>query len=593
MKSTRHFPAALGAALLFSALDVAAQFTYPGCSDLQASDFQRTELFSRSGSAGAVTVSDLSEPVAMAFNAVKTGDSVLGADIYFVQRRGSLRKYDFAAKTVKQIGFINTSETATFRQGDNGLMGVALDPNFATNRWIYLWYSPPRVGSQNYRGRLSRFTLGAQDTLQAGTEKILIDILLSKTHQWHAGGPMRFDAHGDLWVTIGNNGSDLSGSGSQYSPTDSNQNQEWGASSTASMRGGVIRIRPDNSAKGYSIPPGNFGEYWADHFQSQGNATLAAQYRDPAKVLPEIYVKGTRSNFSIWVHPTKRWLAWGEVNYNTTNDEYNLLATPAFTGFPYFHKNNVATPGTITPAKDTLAPTNTSPMNSGVQQLPPAKSAALWFASGAATTTTLPTNVAIGGDVYIYDRNLKSAVKFPPHFHHVWLMMQSVNNSNTVYGVGIDSVAVKVSGIPQRLDNGVLALTTAPSNIRRAVQASYGPDGALYFLNYGGGDYANTANSGVLRVTYNGSCRLAPVALAPERPLSELRVTLTGSSLRVLEAGRHEVMLHTVGGREVFRSSGEAGATYDFGVLREARGGVHVLRVKTSKGVFARNLPLF
>src|SRR5690606_23815180 len=215
------------------------------------------------------------------------------------------------------------------------------------------------------------------------------------------------------------------------------------------------------------IPAGNFGEYWADYFQSQGNTALAAQYRDTSKVLHEIYVKGTRSNFSIWVHPTKRWLAWGEVNYQGTNDEYNLLTTPAFTGFPYFHKNNVATPGTITPAKDTLAPTNTSPMNSGVQQLPPAKSAALWFRSGAATDTTLPTNVAIGGDVYLYDRNLKSAVKFPPHLHHVWLMMQSVNGSNTVYGVGIDSVAVKVSGIPQRLDNGVLALNTSPANIRR------------------------------------------------------------------------------------------------------------------------------
>src|SRR5690606_8740512 len=99
------------------------------------------------------------------------------------------------------------------------------------------------------------------------------------------GGPMRFDAHGDLWVTIGNNGSDLSGSGSQYSPSDSNANQEWGASSTASMRGGVIRIKPDNSEKGYSIPAGNFGEYWANHFETSGNASLAAQYRDPNKVL--------------------------------------------------------------------------------------------------------------------------------------------------------------------------------------------------------------------------------------------------------------------------------------------------------------------
>jgi cytochrome c len=403
---------------------------------------------------------------------------------------------------------------------------------------------------------------------------------------------MRFDAHGDLWVTIGNNGSDLSGSGSQYSTTDSNSNQEWGASNTASMRGGVIRIHPDNSAKGYSIPSGNFGDYWADYFQNNGNATLATQYRDTSKVLPEIYVKGTRSNFSIWVHPTKRWLAWGEVNYQGTNDEYNLLTTPAFTGFPYFHKNNVATPGTITPAKDPLAPTNTSAMNRGVTQLPPAKSASLWYAASL-TKTTLPTTVAIGGDVYLYDRNLKSGVKFPPHFQLVWLMMQSVNGSNTVYGVAIDSTAVSPAGTPQRLDNGVLALNTSPANIRRAVQASYGPDGALYFLNYGGGDYATTANSGVLRVTYTGNCKLDPVSVSGFRPFSELRMSFNGTRLTILEEGRHEVMLYTAKGREVFRVAGEAGASYDLKAFRGAAKGVYAVRITTSKGKFARTIPLF
>lgn len=598
--SRRRLPNALNAAALwaaFAAIPAVAQYTYPGCSDMQPSDFQRTELFSRSGSAGAVTVSDLSEPVAMAFNAVKSGDSVVGADIYFVQRRGSLRKYDFTAKTVKEIGFVNTSETATMRSGDNGLMGVALDPNFSTNRWIYLWYSPPRVGQNNYRGRLSRFTLGAQDTLQAGTEKILIDILLSKTHQWHAGGPMRFDAHGDLWVTIGNNGNDLSGNGSQYSPTDSNQSQEWGSSSTASMRGGVIRIKPDNSEKGYSIPAGNFGEYWASHFETNGNASLAAQYRDPAKVLPEIYVKGTRSNFSIALHPTKRWLAWGEVNYQTTNDEYNLITKPAFTGFPYWHRNNVATPAGSwsAPAGHSVAtPMNTSVMNSGVQQLPPATPSVIWHGSSV-TDSTFSTNVAIGGDIYVYDGTLKSKVKFPPHFHNVWLLMPSTSNNNPLYSVRIDSTTVKVTGALQRLDNSLLGITTAPANLRRAVQASYGPDGALYFLNYGGGDYAATANSGVLRVAYAGNC-LPATSIATHKPLSELRTTFHAGRLRVLEPGRHTIALFAASGREVFRATGEEGASYDLKTLRAqgvAATGLYSVRVTTDKGVFARTLPLF
>jgi glucose/arabinose dehydrogenase len=612
MRFSPYFPVPMVLAALIGA-PAQAQFTYPGCADLQSSDFQRTELFSRSGSTGAVTVSNLSEPVAMAFNAVKSGDSVLGADIYLVQREGVVRKYDFLAKTVRQIGFINNAEAVESGNGDNGLMGIALDPGFATNRWIYLWYGPPRTGTNNYRARLSRFTLGLQDTVQPATEKILIDMMMSKTRQWHSGGPMRFDAHGDLWVTIGNNGSDLSGSGSQYHvigsnftvnqgdttwrpDLDSNYSQEWGASNTASLRGGVIRIHPDNSApKGYTIPAGNFGAYWADYFQGQGNATLAAQYRDTNKVLPEIYVKGTRSNYSLWVHPTKRWLAWGEVNYSTTNDEFHMVTTPAFTGFPYFHKNNIATPGTINPAKVASAPTNTSPMNSGVTQLPPAAPAVVWYGASV-TDSTFSNNVSMGGDVYLYDRNLKSGVKFPPHYHHSWLLMQSFNASTySLYGVRIDSATAKPTGPLQRLDNGVLALTTAPANIRRPIQASYGPDGALYFLNYTGGDYATTANSGVLRVTYNGSCVLPPVSVRQDHRANpaDLDVRPHQHGILVREGGDHVITLSDASGRLLARRTGTGHTEYRYADLWDgarAEAGVYVVTVKAARGIFVRQI---
>jgi hypothetical protein len=257
-----------------------------------------------------------------------------------------------------------------------------------------------------------------------------------------------------------------------------------------------------------------------------------------------------------------------------------------------------ADPGTITPAKDPLAPTNTSPMNSGVQQLPPVKSAVLWYAAGAVTATTLPTNVAIGGDVYLYDRNLKSAVKFPPHFHHVWLMMQSVNNSNTVYGIGVDSATVNVTGIPQRLDNGVLSLNTSPANVRRAVQASYGPDGALYFLNYGGGDYANTANSGVLRVAYTGSCHLAPVSVRPDYRTNPagLAVQMRRDGIFIRESGAHALQLHDLAGSLMASRNGSGSAHYSYVALRDGarlEPGVYVVSIRTAKGSFVRQVSLF
>src|SRR5690606_6429989 len=121
------------------------------------------------------------------------------------------------------------------------------------------------------------------------------------------------------------------------------------------------------------------------------------------------------------------------------------------------------------------------------------------------------------------------------HFHNVWLLMPSTSGNNPLYSVRIDSTTVKVTGTPLRLDNGLLGLTTAPANLRRAIQASYGPDGALYLLNYGGGDYANTANSGVVRVAYTGSCLPATSSVSAYKPLSELRTTFHAGRLRVHE----------------------------------------------------------
>lgn len=604
----------------FSALPAAAQFTYPGCDTLRSTEFEAVELFNKSGTNGALaTHAGLNEPVQFDLQGVMNaaGDSTLYTNIYFVERRGKVKFYNGLTKVVDSVGYVPNwagQQSGNAGNNDNGLMGLALDPKFNTNKWIYFWYSPsfpdlPATGAsspnRNRRLRLSRITVNAQNKLDMSTEKILIDVLGSKVDDYHAGGPMTFDRDGNLLVTIGNNSKDLSGQGNQYSTTDSSNSGEWGSGNTASIRGGVIRIRPDDTAKavhvnrsgtygpGYTIPSGNFGEYWGNYFQGKGNNTLAAEYRDTAKVRPEVYVKGTRSNYSIAVHPTKGWVGWGEVNYSTTNDEFNLVDHPVFSGMPYFHKNNVATPaGSIAmPVGHSVeTPINNSPLNSGVKNLPPVQGPVLYYGS-TTTTTTINHNVSIGGPFYMYNRNLKSSVKFPPHLNNTWVLMNAYNNPDQggMWIVPLDSTTPNVAGAPQKQGNtGTIRFT-----IRNPVHAKYGTDGALYMLYYGStASYASNNNPGAVRVTYTGSCKLAPVAISPVQPLSELRMSLTAGNLQILEAGRHEITVLSADGREVFRAAGEAGATYRLADMRAARGGVYILRVKTAQGLYARNLPM-
>ncbi|HAO99260.1 MAG TPA: hypothetical protein DCQ83_04375 [Fibrobacteres bacterium] len=621
------FKIAMGAGFLLS-VPLYAQFTYPGCSSLQQSDFQATELFNKTGAnTPLATNSGLVEPVQFDVQGVynTAGDSVLYTNVYFVERKGKVKFYDGLNKRVDSIGFIpNWGYQSSNNSNDNGLMGIVLDPNFNTNKWIYFWYCPtipgaPATGATsnaNRRLRLSRITVNSQNRLDMASEKILIDVLGSKTDQYHSGGPMTFDRNGDLWVTIGNNSNDLNGSGSQYagrtstSPTaaDSSNSGEWGSGNTASIRGGVIRIHPDNNATtvrtdrsgtygpGYTIPAGNFGEYWAGQFDLQNNSSLAAQYRDPTKVLPEVYVKGTRSNYSVAVHPTKGWLAWGDVQYNANNDEYNLVTHPAFTGMPYFMANNQPTPAgsIVLPTGHSAAtPINNSLLNSGVQNLPPATSALIWYGT-TTTQTTMNNNVAIGGPIYVYDRNLKSSVKFPPHLNNSWVLMTvyGTPSSGQMYIATLDSINPVLVGIPQQQATaGVVRFS-----IRNPLQAKYGPEGALYVLQYGStGAYASGNNPGLVRINYTGSCQLSPIAISSGPSGRKLNISMSSEELVIREGGAHELGLYTVGGTRLAVLNGFGETRYPFSRLAAKYGmkqGVYVVRVKSSGGEYTRKVSL-
>jgi cytochrome c len=572
----------MGAISLLSALGlptVQAQPTYPGCDNLASSQFRVTELFNRTNAPAANTTDPtITEPVQMDMHAVMNGNALSHVDVYFVERKGKVKHYDGLAKKVTEIGSIPVHGV-----DDNGLMGIALSPDFNTSRMVYFWYSPPISGNANRRLRLSRIQLKADKTLDMASQKILIDILASKTDQWHSGGPMQFDAHGDLWITIGNNSRDLDpNSFSQYSKTDSSSSAEWGSSNTASMRGGIIRIHPDNSTKGYSIPADNFGEYWAKQFESQGNTARATEYRNPQKVLPEVYVKGTRSNFSISVHPTKRWVAWGEVNYSTTNDEINIIDRPSFTGFPYFHGDNARIFGQqqMMGFEQTAAtPRNTSPMNSGVTDLPPAK---------AANRTNL-VNVVMGGPIYTFDPSLNSPTKFPPHFHNTWLTFNFQSTSSWMHTLDTVNIGLQTT---TKIDAGIFVGV----RVRNYVMSKYGPDGALYILNYSGGTYGAPTNPGVMRVDYTGTCAREVVAIDPEterRRASAKGIAYQGGQFKVSSSGSHRFEITKVTGEVVYSRDGQSGDTYALNALRRDMllpEGALIVRIRHAAGVYSQTV---
>jgi glucose/arabinose dehydrogenase len=83
--------------------------------------------------------------------------------------------------------------------GERGLLGIAFDPEFTTNNYIYLYYTT--TGLHN---RISRFTANG-DVVLAGSEHIILELDLLSGATNHNGGALAFGRDGKLYVAIGEN----------------------------------------------------------------------------------------------------------------------------------------------------------------------------------------------------------------------------------------------------------------------------------------------------------------------------------------------------------------------------------------------------
>jgi glucose/arabinose dehydrogenase len=123
---------------------------------------------------------------------------------------------------------------------EHGLLGVAVDPSFATpnNNFIYLYYTFNRAG--NCVNRVSRFVLSSSNV--ASGETVLIDNIPSGVGP-HNAGDVQFGKDGYLYVSVGDGYCDFAG--------------RCGAANTTSrdesiLLGKILRITRDGN-----IPPDN------------------------------------------------------------------------------------------------------------------------------------------------------------------------------------------------------------------------------------------------------------------------------------------------------------------------------------------------
>lgn len=219
-----------------------------------------------------LVASGISNPTVMAF--------APDGRIFVAQQNGQLRIIKNGV--LLATPFISLSVSST---GERGLLGIAFDPAFNTNHFIYLYYTLAS-GANN---RISRFTANG-DVALAGSESVVLNLdpLSSATN--HNGGTLAFGPDGKLYVGVGEN---ANGANAQNLDT---------------YLGKVLRINPDGS-----VPAGN-------------------PYTTGSEQRKRVWAYGMRNPYTLTFQPGTGRLFVNDVGQNTweeINDATTLPATGA------------------------------------------------------------------------------------------------------------------------------------------------------------------------------------------------------------------------------------------------------------------------
>ncbi len=346
---------------------------------------------------------------------------------------------------------------------DRGLLGLALDPNFAVNGYVYLLFTydnnPSNLGGPK-TGRLIRVS-AAGDTAVAGSEVTILGTNIGNSVQTscddfavtsdclpadslsHAPGSIRFAPDGKLFVSVGD--------GAGYDDVDI---KALRSQNLDSLAGKILRINTNGTA-----PTDN------PFYNGNPNANRS-----------KVWSYGVRNSFRINVRESDGEVFLGEVGWNTW-EEINHAKKGANLGWPCY---------------EALEQQNGDgqPAHGKYKDLPQCQ--ALYQNPGSNLQFPIyyyahpPSSSAIGGLFY-------TGTNYPAQYQNVYFFGDY--SKNQIYNLKVDANNNLVPG----------SVTTFASNVGGPVDFLKGPAGDIYYI---------AINTGSINKISYSSGNLAPTAIA-------------------------------------------------------------------------------
>lgn len=343
--------------------------------------------------------------------------------------------------------FLDLTSKVSF-QLEMGFLGFVFDPNYATNCYVYAFYTGAE--KTNY---LSRFYVPSCTSLATATVSVESEcalISIRKTTTAHNGGSLHFDSHGDLYLSLGDGGTQNDGS---------NNGQN-----TYNLFASVIRITPGRPANPFSCSgASNYTIPSTNPFVNGGG-------------LPEIYAYGLRNPWTCtFVQPGDKFYC-GDVGQQRF-EEFDRMQLGGNYGWSKAEGDGKFAQSTDAEYAALLAQPNY------VRPLADYRHSGQYPINERTISNVLGFSIIYGGPYFgsVLNSKYRGAHIFADY---------------NEFSIGI--AFIDETGNPPRAPNGELLIVASPPISR----VRYGPDGEPYFVSYYGPDYEGavfkfTANKNV------------------------------------------------------------------------------------------------